>query len=161
MVRVDDRATRIEDIVSAPSTGGGAAPPAVRAYHSERQTVSGSASTTVAFDGERLDPEQMHAERAHNSRLTAQAAGRYLILGTLTFAPDPVGHRQASIVVSGRTVVASQSVVAERQAPTSISVATVWQLSLGDYIELRAARGPKGPDLDLLPEPELMMVRIW
>jgi hypothetical protein len=114
--------------------------PAVRVYHNTTQSVSTATHTALAFNSERFDTAGGAASTQHdtvtnNSRLTCRAAGKYQIGGHIAFTSSALGaFRLVRIRVNGSTYIAEQ--VIGPTASASLSVATLYDLAINDYVEL-------------------------
>lgn len=111
--------------------------PGARAYHNTTQSASHAAVTALALNSEQHDNGSLHDTVTNNSRLTAPLAGVYLMSGFFagTWAK---GTYLGYIRVNAGVIPISKG---QRQSDTtarftSIPLATFYQLSVNDYIEL-------------------------
>lgn len=114
---------------------------AVRGFLATAQSVPDAATTVLALDGEGEDTDGFHDTAANNSRLTVPAGlgGVYLLLGTVGFAFNATGVRQARIHLNGALhVVVSVNAVTATGFPTRVGVSGMASLTEGDFVELAA-----------------------
>jgi hypothetical protein len=110
--------------------------PGARVYNSAGETVP-EGDTALTFDSERYDNAELHSTSTNPSRLTAQQAGTYLITGHVNFVPASSGVRGLRMRLNGGTFIAGSFVPsAGGLVDTVLSVATVYHLAAGDYVEL-------------------------
>lgn len=105
----------------------------------------------LTFDSERVDVGAMHDTTTNTGRLTVPTGGGgfYAIGGCIEFASNSTGRRGIQIRLNGTTVIArheSGNVTANDHA---ITVATVYQLGAGDYLELMGFQA-SGGNLNML-----------
>lgn len=117
-----------------------ASKPAVRLRNSAGvATVSGT-SKVIPFDTENYDIAGEHSTVSNTERITMSIAGRRSCGGTLEFASNATGYRQALIRVNGSLTIAQQLVPAINGQVTVLSVTTGYHFSVNDYIELLAVQ---------------------
>ena len=146
----------------------------VRVFNSSNITVPqqsvGEPATTLTFDSEKWDTDDMHSTTENTSRLTAQTAGKYFIFGHITWQ-ETTGGGELRILLNGATVLASQSAPAFSGADNpeggasgpSLSVITHYELNLSDYVELQAfQRSGSGKNVLSIDarSPEFGMVKV-
>ncbi|MGE5594324.1 MAG: hypothetical protein ACM3X3_11695 [Betaproteobacteria bacterium] len=139
------------------------APPAARVYHNAAQSIPNATWTTLAFNSERFDTDNIHDTATSNSRLTCKTAGKYLISLSLRFASNATGLRQAQVMLNGTTRIALVSQNPISGDPTIVNVSTVYSLSAGDYVEALAYQSSGGAldvEYAIAYSPEFMMVRV-
>lgn len=137
--------------------------PAARVTHNASQTINGSTLTVLAFNTERFDTDDIHDTVTNNSRLTCRTPGVYAIIANVQWTQNNTGSRLLEIRLNGATVIARQ-----RQfgvSASEIAIATHYQLTAGDYVEVRVFQDSSGGGtLDVLAtaniSPEFSMVRI-
>lgn len=113
--------------------------PACKVYHNVNQSVASGTETTLAFNSEFFDTDNMHDVAVNNSRLVCNTPGKYLIFGFVIYGNESqTGHRTLTIMKSGTSNLVQTSVNAVSTGGwnTHISIATVAALNTGDYIEL-------------------------
>lgn len=113
--------------------------PSAQLYASTAQSVpDGTGATILALDSEVWDSDGGHSTTTNTSRYTVQVAGKYLVLGTMTFGNNTSGIRGVGINVNGNSV--RGSTVQSTTLPTANTwvgqANTVIQCAVGDYIEM-------------------------
>jgi hypothetical protein len=140
--------------------------PHARVHHGANQSVANNTQTALAFNSERQDTAALHDTATNNSRLTAPAAGTYLVTASILFDVNATGARQIGFRVNGTTFYAVQAVQAITVAATGTPVAgsTVLTLAAGDYVEACALQ-TSGGALNVLAvgnySPEFTMTRLF
>ena len=120
------------------------APPRALAYQGTATTSFTSAVfAVVGMDAETFDTDAMHSTSVNNSRLTIVTTGMYLIVGSLGFAANATGYRQAGIYKNG--VLAQRAIVMAASAGTTVvPIHGMLSLTAGDYVELAGAQNSGG-----------------
>ena len=144
---------------------GPGSPVGARAYNSGGINHTLTAQwVALALDSERFDTDAMHSLTSNPSRLTCRTPGLYTMSGHLSFNPHATGYRQVGLRLNGSTflaISAAQNIGAG--ANLNLSVATLYQLAVGDYVELYAWQN-SGGTLTLLAgaaySPELATILI-
>lgn len=120
------------------------APPRVLAYQTTTATSFTSGTfAVVGMDAETFDSDSMHSTSVSNSRLTIVTTGMYLIVGSLGFAANATGYRQAAIYKNGVLVQRSIGMAASA-GTTVVPITGLWSLTAGDYVELAGAQNSGG-----------------
>lgn len=109
-----------------------------RVYHSVNQAITTATFTALAFNSERFDTDAIHSTVTNNSWLTCTVAGKYLITGQYAFAANATGLRIISIRLNGATYIAEASFAPVSGTETEVFLTTVYDLAVGDYVELIA-----------------------
>jgi len=134
-----------------------------RAYHSVDQSIPNITATTLAFNSERWDTDNIHDLVTNNSRLTCQTAGKYLVATTLAFGLSAVGRRLIHFILSGGVAVASFEVGIGAEGRYQAAPATIANLAVGDFLEVSVYQSSGGAlDVRAIPpySAEFMMQRI-
>jgi hypothetical protein len=114
----------------------------VSVYKSGDQTISNATDTAITFDSEFFDTDALHSTSTNTSRLTVPTGkgGKYLICGTVGFAPNATGSRGIRVYKNGSVIsyatVLQTVTVASNGSFVPFSIVT--QLSAADYIEIFA-----------------------
>lgn len=136
--------------------------PQARVYNSSNISTSTATITALSFDSERYDSGALHATGGTASRLTAQITGLYHIGGNIRWAASATGIRQIAVRLNGTTFIAVQYITATG-GDTALSIATDWQMTKGDYVELTAYQ-TSGGTLNVITSdalsPEFWMHRV-
>ncbi|MGE5592880.1 MAG: hypothetical protein ACM3X3_04240 [Betaproteobacteria bacterium] len=139
------------------------APPAARVCHNAAQSIANVTNTVLAFNSERFDTDGIHDTAINNSRLTCKTAGKYYIAGNVRFASNSTGFRELNIILNGSTIIARVALPAASASPTVLQIATVYDLAVGNYVELivyQNSGGALNVEYASAFSPEFMMVRI-
>lgn len=142
--------------------------PRATVYNSAAQSLANDTITAITFDSETLDVGAMHSTSSNTSRVTvpANGAGLYLIFGSVRYASNATGQRQARLKKNGTTDLALDTLTVV--AATSIAAAharAIVDLAAGDYVELYGYQNSGGA-LDTGSATralanELTLVRLW
>lgn len=105
----------------------------------------------LTFDTERIDVGAMHDTSSNTSRLTVPSGGGgfYAIGGQIEFAANSTGRRGIQIRVNGSTVIVREETGNLGANDHAVTVATVYQLVAGDYVELMGLQA-SGGNLNML-----------
>lgn len=137
--------------------------PAARVYHNVDQSISHNTLTALAFNSERFDTDTIHDTATNNSRLTCKTAGKYNIIGQVTFASSTTGLRSINIKLNGATIIAFIEASADNSGADRLQVTTLYDLAVNDYVELVAFQA-SGEALNVrfssASSPEFMMVKV-
>lgn len=134
-----------------------------RVYHNAAQAIPNNAITTLAFNSERYDTDSIHDTVINNSRLTCKTAGKYIIIGHAAFASAAAIGSAIYIRHQGATIIAQHSEEASVAFAYRIEAATIYDLAVGEYVELRVYQFSGAPlNIVYAPQysPEFMMQRI-
>jgi len=119
-----------------------------RVYDVGIGTVGNNTWATMAFSQERYDYGGLHSTVTNTSILQAPTKGVYIITGHFGFETNTTGQRGLRIIKNGSTVIATDLDEAIDNFAHLQSIATLWELDGGDYVELQvyqnsgAARTP-------------------
>jgi len=127
----------------------GAALPKCRVYNTTNITTITSVQTSLTFNAESFNTDNNHSIGTNPSRLTCQTAGVYMIGGNVEFASNGNGSRSTVITLNGTTVIASQKTLSPTSSPAMVHVVTIYNLVVGDYVELTVTQS-SGGNLDVL-----------
>lgn len=115
-------------------------PPACRVFHNTTQSIADNTVTTVLFNSERYDTDNMHNTVTNNSRITINTAGLYL----LTFHGRVITAADYLALFCDFNVNAGSFSCAEmRWHPNTTGdvhnyqLTTVYKFAAGDFIEAR------------------------
>jgi hypothetical protein len=147
--------------VITPCGGGAAAFSGARVFNSADQGLATSTRTVLSFNSEaapQYDVGGYHDTATNNSRLTAPAAGYFLVFADVYFTPNATGSRQLifeinrTVVFVGRVVEQAVNPGAE-SAASVLNLTTVVHMNAGDYIEVSAFQS-SGSTLSALTLPD-------
>ncbi len=134
-----------------------------RVYNSGAISIPDAVATALTFDSERSDAEGMHSTLVSSGRLTATAAGVYAISGHVSFASNATGRRTVYVRLNGSSYIAVDKRAAISGDATQMSIAVMYPLVAGDYVELvvyQNAGGALNVDAASAYSPEFGMARI-
>lgn len=140
-----------------------------RVYRTTNQTIPTGIGTLVSFDAERWDTDNCWSS-AQPTRLVCNTPGWYMITCNIAWAANATNQRMISISLNGTIRIARDTRGANPNGLTVQSVATIWPLTTGDYLEVLVFQD-SGGNLDLYSStanegannrwsPEFMMVRL-
>ncbi len=109
-----------------------------RVYSDANKNIPNGTSTVIDFNLEDYDNDDIHDNVTNNSRLTCQTAGKYLITGNITYTSNATGGRGLFIGLNGGNPVGLTRGQAVNGTITDVQVTTVYDLGIGDYVELYA-----------------------
>ena len=94
--------------------------------------------TSIGMDSSTFDNYGGHSSSSNNSRYTIQAAGKYLVGGSVAITNNSSGSRAAKVLKNGAVLQGPYSLVPPSSArPTSVTVAGfIVPCVVGDYLEL-------------------------
>lgn len=114
-----------------------------RVYRASNQSIPQFTDTPISFTDARYDPQSLFSP-SNPTRLTAIVAGVYLMTGHARFTVSSESRR-LGIRLNGVTSLARQGRLnTPSGAVVDVSVATLYALNAGDYIELVAYTNQSG-----------------
>ena len=125
--------------------------PSCRAYKTALQAIPTSTWTAINLDAERFDTDGMHDTVTNNTRLTCRTAGKYLLVGHASWVAVAGTRRLIGIWLNGMgtgVCVARMDLsgaAGEAGSEMGPVVATIWDLAVGDYVELGAYQTTGSP----------------
>ena len=108
-----------------------------RVKHSANQNITTGTWTTLSFDSEDFDTDDIHDNVTNNSRLTCKTAGKYLIYCLFLFATDATGYRCGQFLVNGTTLV-WKFIRPPAGGESWVQGVTAYDLAVNDYVEVQA-----------------------
>lgn len=118
--------------------------PRCMATETAGQSIPNNSDTVVSFPGEVYDVVQsgdspMHDNTTNNSRVYIRTAGKYSLIGSVSFSSDATGIRRITIRKNGATTLVQTTSTPVSGASTTIQVGPIiLDLVAGDYVELLA-----------------------
>lgn len=150
------------------NVGGVNAPPSCCIKHTLTVSIPNNTITTFSFNTKIYDTDNIF-DVAQPTKLTCKTAGKYLIIGQAEFASDAsmqAGLRSIFVRLNGTTQILRNTLPAPTApfgAVARINATTVYELSVGDYIEMQVHQTSSGA-LSVLPQsdysPKFMMVKV-
>lgn len=110
----------------------------VQLRSSAPQTIPHPSVTILSWDQETFDGQDMH-DNVNPSRVTVPIAGRYLVIGRVSYDANPNGNRSIRIHRNG----AAFSITDQGPAlstTTTQEITEVMDLAAGDYLELSGSQ---------------------
>jgi len=123
---------------------GGGYTEGAKVYNNANQSIPNESITALTFNSEYYDTDGIHDNAVNNSRLTCQTAGKYVIIGNFQFASNSTGYRAAWIVLGGATYIAEFFNTAINGNVTTMVIATIYDLEVGNYVVLMCYQGSGG-----------------
>jgi hypothetical protein len=113
-------------------------PFAARVYNAADISVANGVATALTFNSERRDDGSLHSTSSNTDRLTAPAAGWYLVYGRVEFAASSAGIRALSFRVGATPDIYDVEQQSASAAPdnTLIGASCLVYLAAGDYVKL-------------------------
>ena len=124
-----------------------AAAPAVRVSNSANIAVGDASTTRLTFNTDVFaSTSGMHSTATNSGRLIATSSGIYCITGTVTWAPNSSGLRQARILINGSSFATIQTLPsASGTFNTDQNITTIYRFaSSGSYAELEVYQNSGG-----------------
>lgn len=104
-----------------------------RVYHDVHQSIPDGTYTTLSFNKELYDTDEMHATTVYNERITIKTAGIYLIAFNGDFTANPTGIRAIYLRNNAGVMITFLYQNAQVGTYTSLNLSTLWQCAVGDY----------------------------
>jgi len=121
-------------------SSGGVGDISVRATSTSNTSVADVTEVAITLpSGEVFDTDNLHDVSTNNTRLTPSSAGKWLIFGNITWISNATGWRNVQIRVNGGASpgnIANVRVNAISGGDTSMTIATIWDLSASEFVEL-------------------------
>jgi hypothetical protein len=125
--------------------GGGSSFVGCKAYKSANQSISNATVTKISFDSEYFDTSAIHDTSTNNTRFTVPTgkAGKWQVSITVSYADNSTGQRQLR-VVKNNTTYNNIVMVAVNGDETHLSHTDIFDLAVGDYMEVAAYQTSTG-----------------
>jgi len=120
--------------------------PRASVYHSLNQSIPNNTWTTLSFDSEHFDSENIH-DSSDATKLICKTAGTYLIIGYVSFGVSSTGVRGARLLRNGG-ITGEVVINAPINAYAGVLISRVINLSVNNYIQM-AAYQTSGGALDV------------
>jgi hypothetical protein len=108
--------------------------------------------TALTFNSERYDTDNMHSLTVNTGRLTSRRAAKYFITGHVEWAVSANLDRTIGIRLNGATRIGEHNTESFATYEVIQSVATIYDLGVGDYVELFVFQN-SGAALNVLVNP--------
>lgn len=120
-----------------------------QAFNSTSQSISNITDTEVTFNSENFDTDGFHSTSSNTGRMTIPSgkAGKYLIIGYISWNNNATGYRQAQILKNGSHISYGgyyDLANAGSSVGTTNNPVVVADLAVGDYITMQANQSSGG-----------------
>lgn len=135
-------------------------PPRCILTHNTTQSIANNTNTAVTFNTESSDPLGLHSTGTNPTRVTIPTGetGYYLLTGWLDFAANATGQRGIQLYLNAGLLL-QQRLDAAAAGDTYLTIAFVYALAAGDYVELGAFQ-TSGGALNVQSGPLFSVIRI-
>lgn len=116
-----------------------------RVWHNLNQNIPHNTWTTLAFNSEDYDTNEIHDPVTNNSRLTCKTAGKYLLIGNMSWGLNVTGLRSFLFLKNGVTYLTQLLVGLQLTGDFSGSFSCVVDLAVNDFIEVQARQTSGNP----------------
>jgi hypothetical protein len=99
-------------------------------------SLADGVDTVLSMDTELFDTDNIHDSTTNPTRLTCNTAGVYFVSAYVAYASNNTGFRHVFVRVNGGTAISSD--VRPALNSTDLTVSTIYQLNVGDYVEVFA-----------------------
>lgn len=122
----------------------GGADISARAYQTSNTFIDAATWKSAALQAENFDTDNIHDISTNNSRLTIKTSGKYAVQGNIFMTNATVAS--ARLYVNGATVIAESKDSNTTASPyeCGFSLATIYEFSVNDYIEIQGYLGSGG-----------------
>lgn len=110
--------------------------PSCRLVEPTSQSIAHNTITVIAFTNETFDATDMHNNIVNPERITATTAGKYLIVGQVSFPAIATGRRQMFLRKGGIATGAYTEPTPSASNDSTEQVADTVELAVNDYVDL-------------------------
>lgn len=129
--------------------------------NSADHTLTHEIPTTLAWDSEDWDTDNIHDNVTNNSRLTCRTAGKYMVTLMIRFDPNATGERHIWLAKGGVNIYENTvAAMAPAGAPTIVFFFITLDLAVDDYLEMKAYQDSGGDLNDDYTRSRFQMQRI-
>ena len=118
--------------------------PTAKVYHDTSQKIPHNSTTTLVFNSEYYDNDDIHDTSTNNSRLTCKTAGLYGIFACWKMTDSATGDRIINIVKNGTKALVRKRVRAASGGTTILPIYTEEPMAVDDYVEVTAYQDSGG-----------------
>lgn len=125
--------------------------PACRINKTTTQSIANATETSITFDAERFDTDNMHSLVTNTERITFNTAGVYVVTFNCEWVDTAsAGIRALHIRKNGTTIIASdqessiEGADATQASATMMTISTIYKFNAADYIEARVFQNAGG-----------------
>lgn len=123
--------------VDLSSLSGNGFPEGAKVRNSSNQTISTATVTSINLNTEIWDTDNMHDNSTNNSRLTANTAGIYLVIGEVSWESNASGSRVLRIYLNGDKMIADNIVESSKSLVTAQITSVIVSMKANDYVEMK------------------------
>ena len=134
-----------------------------RVYNNANINLPHNTHTALTFNTQRWDTDTIHSTVVNPNRLTCKHAGRYLIVVNVKIDGNAAGFRNVYFRYNGGDIIGENRQVGSALTDNVLTVSTVWDLNVNDYVETIAWQDSGGALNCVYTakySPEFMMERI-
>jgi len=115
-------------------------------YNSVAQSTSNATYQDLTFDSESFDTDGFHSTSTNTSRITIPSGkgGKYHISAVITWSSNSTGIRKVAFRKNGTDFIYPTRVSAVNGDDTAISISTIINLSVADYMTVAAFQNTGG-----------------
>ncbi len=107
-----------------------------RIYLSGEISIPNATDTTVNFDRDKFDPNDMHDIVTDNEKIVCNTAGVYLIMASVEWDNSNAGYRRITLY-NESTLVCRNSMMFVQGAKEVMSVFGLWEITAGESFHLK------------------------
>jgi hypothetical protein len=119
-------------------------PPVFFGYQNVSQSIANNTPVPVTFDSESVDTYNGHSTLSTTSRYTAQVAGWYDVVGTISYPLNATGVREVLLAVNGTALTPYRAELPAGAQPLVFQLAQMVFLNVYDYVETWALQTSGG-----------------
>ena len=108
-----------------------------RVYKTVGQNTSNDTVTTVTWNAESYDTDNIHDNSTNNERLTCRTAGKYMVFARVVFAADAVGGRGIRLKINNANQFDFIQGPGSAHLSSGIHYSEIRELSVNDYLEIQ------------------------
>lgn len=134
-----------------------------RVYHNTNQSIPNLTLTTLAFNSEKFDSDNIHDPVTNNSRLTCRTAGTYLISFNGRWETNATGQRWLVLFWNATRYIAMSTLDVGIPGNFATEMSTIYTLAINDFLQVQVWQDSGGAlDIRFVAEytPNFMMQRI-
>lgn len=119
-------------------------PPHVSVRRDASFNLTNAANTTITWDVEEEDTDNMWAATPNPTRITFNTAGVYVVTASVLISSNATGYRELNFLVNGAVVFGVQSANAVNGASQGMALVRTVKASVGGYVEARIFQNSGG-----------------
>lgn len=119
-------------------------PPIFLGTQATAQSLTTATTTAINLDAETVDTYNGHSTVTNNNRYTAQVAGWYLLVGSVSFAPNGTGRREMALRVNGAGIWQGDVSVVVSALDVATFAAIPAFMNVGDFADMTGFQASGG-----------------